>query len=63
LGVSFLKEQAIQVCADAVGHGLDSADLLNRGIDSRCLLNGHEIDRIKGFQQREAAIPSLMVAM
>src|SRR5450755_3579968 len=57
------RKQAAYFCADAVGHGLDPANFLYRSIDSRCVLNGHEVDRIEGFQQRKAAVPSLAVAV
>jgi hypothetical protein len=42
--IDLVRQQTIQLHTDAIGDGLDSADLLYRGIDRRGVLNRHEVD-------------------
>ena len=62
-GASLLRKQRLEFCVDAVGHGLDSTHLRYSGIDSRRFLNGHQVNGIEGFEQREAAVQSRRVGM
>ena len=55
------RKNAAEFFADAVGHDLDAADLLHRGIENRCIADGHKVYGIEGFEQRKAAVPAGVV--
>jgi hypothetical protein len=60
-GHGLLSKRAAEFFADAVGHGLDAADLLHRGIEHRCIADGHKVYGIEGFEQCKAAVAAGVV--
>jgi hypothetical protein len=62
-GHGLLRKCAVKFFADAVGHGLDAADLLHRGIEHRCIADGHKVYGIEGIEQRKAAVPARVVVV